>query len=199
MKKKSSRIARTRTRLLSTAGELFRSQGFHATGLDQILRRSRTPKGSLYHYFPGGKDELAIEAVRYMAGVTKEAMAAIFSSACDPLAALTALFESNATMLLISDFRNGCPIAAITLDVASSQQAIREACEQGFDTLLELLVEHLKRAGLSAARAKALATVVFAALEGALILCRAKRSIEPLTTIERELAILIQLSIVAQA
>jgi len=102
-------------------------------------------------------------------------------------------------MLLISDFRNGCPIAAITLDVASSQQAIREACEQGFDTLLELLVEHLKRAGLSAARAKALATVVFAALEGALILCRAKRSIEPLTTIERELAILIQLSIVAQA
>jgi TetR/AcrR family transcriptional regulator, lmrAB and yxaGH operons repressor len=199
MKKKSTRRAGTRHRLLSTAGELFRSQGFHATGLDQILRRSRTPKGSLYHYFPGGKEELTIEAVRYMTGLTKETMTAIFSSDCDPLSALKALFESNATMLLVSDFRNGCPIAAITLDVAIAQQPIREVCEKGFDTLLELLIEHLNRAGLSAVRAKSLATLVFAALEGALILSRAKRSVEPLTTIERELAIVIRSSLVERA
>jgi TetR/AcrR family transcriptional regulator, lmrAB and yxaGH operons repressor len=194
MKKRSTSSATTRTRLLSTAGELFRSQGFHATGLDQILRRSCTPKGSLYHYFPGGKDELAIETVRYMAGVMKEAMSAVLSSQKDPLAALGSFVEHSANALSASDFRNGCPIAAVTLDVASSQRAILEACEQGFQSLLELLAVHIKRTGLSAARAKALATMVLASLEGALILSRAQRSVEPLKIVERELAILIKSS-----
>ena len=95
-------------------------------------------------------------------------------------------------MLAASDFRKGCPLAAITLDVASRQPEIREACAQGFQDLLDLLSEHLKAAGLSAVRAKALATLVFASLEGAFILSRAQKSLEPLATIERELTMLIQ-------
>jgi TetR/AcrR family transcriptional regulator, lmrAB and yxaGH operons repressor len=197
MKKLSPRTTKARTKLLSTAGELFRSQGFHATGLDQILKRSRTPKGSLYHYFPGGKDELAIETVRYMAGAMKQAMAAALSSDSDPLAALGAFIEHTANALSASNFRNGCPIATVTLEVASSQRAIREACQEGFQTLLELLAVHIKRAGLSTARAKALATMVLASLEGSLILSRAQRSVEPITTVARELTILVQSSIVA--
>jgi AcrR family transcriptional regulator len=63
MQKRSTKTATTRTRLLDTAGQLFRCQGFHATGLDEVLKRSVTPKGSLYHYFPGGKDQLAIETL----------------------------------------------------------------------------------------------------------------------------------------
>lgn len=197
MMKRAIRTAKTRTRLLNTAGELFRSQGFHATGLDQILKRSRAPKGSLYHYFPGGKDELAIATVRHVASKMKENMASFLSSDSDPIAPLGVLFERAAQSLTTSDFRSGCPIAAVTLDVASTQRAIREACEQGFRALLEVLVEHIKRAGLSAARAKALGTLVLASLEGALILSRAQKSVEPLTTVERELAILIKSSIVA--
>jgi TetR/AcrR family transcriptional repressor of lmrAB and yxaGH operons len=196
--KRAIRTAKTRTRLLSNAGELFGSQGFHATGLDQILRRSRAPKGSLYHHFPGGKDELAIETVRYMAGVKKETISQVLGSDSDPLAALKALFECEAKALSASDFRDGCPIAAVTLDLASSQRAICEACEQGFQTLLEVFEQHLRRAGLSAARAKTLATMVLASLEGGAILSRAQRSVEPLTTIERELATLIKSSIGAE-
>jgi TetR/AcrR family transcriptional repressor of lmrAB and yxaGH operons len=196
--KRAIRAAKTRTRLLSNAGELFGSQGFHATGLDQILRCSRAPKGSLYHHFPGGKDELAIETVRHMAGVMKETLVSSLSSDSDPLAALAVFFERRAQFLAASDFRHGCPIAAVTLDVASSQRTIREACEQCFQTLLEVFVQHLGSAGLSAVRAKALATLVLASLEGALILSRAQRSVEPLTIIERELATLIKSSIVAE-
>jgi TetR/AcrR family transcriptional regulator, lmrAB and yxaGH operons repressor len=88
MTKRSAKTQKTRTRLLDTASKLFRSQGFHATGLDQILRRSRTPKGSLYHYFPGGKDQLAIETVQYVAGEQGQMMSAIFSAQSDPLETL---------------------------------------------------------------------------------------------------------------
>ncbi|HTT77086.1 MAG TPA: TetR/AcrR family transcriptional regulator [Candidatus Binataceae bacterium] len=202
MKKQSARTAsaaRTRNRLLSSAEDLFRSQGFHGTGLDQILKRSRTPKGSLYHYFPGGKNELAIATVRYTAALMKQSMTAMLASNTESAAALEAWIGNNAAMLSDSDFRNGCPLAAITLDIASSQPAIREACAQGFQILLDLLSEHLKVAGFSPARARALATLVFASLEGALILSRAQKSLEPLATIEHELAMLIRSSIKAHA
>ena len=195
MTKRSTKNRKTRTRLLDTASKLFRSQGFHATGLDQILRRSRTPKGSLYHYFPGGKDQLAIETLQYVACEQGQTMSAIFSSQIDPLETLQTFFDHTAENLLMSDFRDGCPIAAVTLEVASDRPSVREACRQGFQTWLEVLVRHLNRAGLSEARAKSIATLVLASLEGALILSRAHKSVEPLNIITRELAQVIQASL----
>src|SRR5690348_2501794 len=153
MTKPSTKTRKTRTRLLDTAGKLFRSQGFHATGLDQILRRSRTPKGSLYYYFPGGKDQLAIETLQYVAGEQGQMMSAIFSAQSDPLETLQTFFAHIAENLQASDFRDGCPIAAVTLEVASDRPSVREACRQGFQTWLEVLVQHLNRAGLGEARA----------------------------------------------
>ena len=197
MTKRSTKARKTRTRLLDTAGKLFRSQGFHATGLDQILRRSRTPKGSLYHYFPGGKDQLAIETVQYVAGQQGQMMSAIFSAHSDPLETLQTFFAHIAENLRASDFREGCPIAAVTLEVASDRPSVREACRQGFQTWLEVLVQHLNSAGLSEARAKSIATLVLASLEGGLILSRAKKSVEPINTVTSELARMIQASISA--
>jgi TetR/AcrR family transcriptional repressor of lmrAB and yxaGH operons len=195
MTKRANKNRKTRTRLLDTASKLFRSQGFHATGLDQILRRSRTPKGSLYHYFPGGKDQLAIETLQYVACEQGQTMSAIFSSQIDPLETLQTFFEHTAENLLMSDFRDGCPIAAVTLEVASDRPSVREACRQGFQTWLEVLVQHLNRAGLSKARAKSIATLVLASLEGGLILSRAQKSVEPIRSITSELAQVIQASL----
>jgi len=197
MTKRSTKTRKTRTRLLDTAGKLFRSQGFHATGLDQILRRSRTPKGSLYYYFPGGKDQLAIETLQYVAGEQGQMMSAIFSAQSDPLETLQTFFAHIAENLQASDFRDGCPIAAVTLEVASDRPSVREACRQGFQTWLEVLVQHLNRAGLSEARAKSIATLVLASLEGGLILSRAQKSVEPINTVTSELAQMIQASISA--
>ena len=195
MTKRAIKNRKTRTRLLDTASKLFRSQGFHATGLDQILRRSRTPKGSLYHYFPGGKDQLAIATLQHVASEQGQTMSAIFSSQTDPLETLQIFFEHAAETLLMSDFRDGCPIATVTLEVASDRPAVREACRQGFQTWLEVMVQHLNYAGLSKARAKSIATLVLASLEGGLILSRAQKSVEPIRSITSELAQMIQASI----
>jgi len=195
MTKRAIKNRKTRTRLLDTASKLFRSQGFHATGLDQILRRSRTPKGSLYHYFPGGKDQLAIATLQHVASEQGQTMTAIFSSQTDPLETLQIFFEHAAETLLMSDFRDGCPIATVTLEVASDRPAVREACRQGFQTWLEVMVQHLNYAGLSKARAKSIATLVLASLEGGLILSRAQKSVEPIRSITSELAQMIQASI----
>src|SRR6516162_3761363 len=88
MEKRSAQGQETRSRLLEATSKLFRSQGFHATGLDEVLRKSGAPKGSLYHYFPGGKDQLAIEALQYVACQLEEMMSALLHSDGDPLNAL---------------------------------------------------------------------------------------------------------------
>jgi TetR/AcrR family transcriptional regulator, lmrAB and yxaGH operons repressor len=199
MTKRSTKTRKTRARLLDTASKLFRSQGFHATGLDQILRRSRTPKGSLYHHFPGGKDQLAIEAVRYVAGEMEQSMSAVLNTDSDPLETLQTFFEATAKSLLASDFREGCPIAAVTLEAASDRPSVREACRKSFENLLRVLSQHLSRAGLTEMRAKSIATLVLAALEGGLILSRAQKSLDPLNAITNELRQMIQSSIPAQS
>jgi TetR/AcrR family transcriptional repressor of lmrAB and yxaGH operons len=199
MTKPSIKTHKTRVRLLDTASTLFRSQGFHATGLDQILRRSRTPKGSLYHHFPGGKDQLAIETVQYVAGEIGQAMSAMLSSHSDPLEAIQTFFDDTARNLLASDFRDGCPIAAVTLEVASDRPAVRKACREGFETWLRVLIQHLKSAGLTDARARSIATLVLASLEGGLILCRAQKSLDPINAIINELEQMIQSSLPAQS
>jgi TetR/AcrR family transcriptional repressor of lmrAB and yxaGH operons len=199
MQKQSTKTATTRTRLLDTAGQLFRCQGFHATGLDEVLRRSGTPKGSLYHYFPGGKDQLAIEALSHVAAELEQRMSALLGSNSDPLKALRKLLQFTAKSLAESGFRDGCPIAAVTLDVASDRESIREACEAGFQTFLKVFVQHLRRAGLTEIRAKSLATLFLAALEGGLILSRAQKSVAPLNAIASELALVIQASLAERA
>lgn len=199
MMKRSAKTQKIRTRLLDTASKLFRAQGFHATGLDQILRRSRTPKGSLYHYFPGGKDELAIETVRYVASEMGQTMfPPIDNSHNDPLKIVQNLFESLAKNLLESDYRFGCPIAVVTLETSSDRPSIREACEQGFQMWQEILVEHFRRSGITETRAKSIAMLVLASLEGGLILSRAQKSVKPLDAIARELAHLFRPNISAR-
>jgi TetR/AcrR family transcriptional repressor of lmrAB and yxaGH operons len=187
MAQRSTKTAQTRTRLLDTAGQLFRAQGFHATGLDEVLKLSGTPKGSLYHYFPDGKDQLAIETLGHVATQMTGRMSTLLASKDDPLQALQSLLDFTAESLAESDFRDGCPIASVTLDVACERNSVREACERGLDAWLEMFAQHFKRAGVSDKRAKNLAILLLAAIEGGLILSRAQKSVAPLKAIADEL------------
>jgi len=176
-----------RERLIRTTGQLLRNHGYYGTGLDEILKGSGAPKGSLYHYFPGGKRQLAGAAVRCMAGRMAERMADDLSSMADPTEGLRLFLEGRAKDLEASGFKSGCPIATVTLETASEHSDLCGVCSQSFDGLKQILHEHLSRAGLGPERADSLATLFLASWEGALILSRAHRNTGPLHVVAKEL------------
>jgi TetR/AcrR family transcriptional repressor of lmrAB and yxaGH operons len=177
----------TRQRMLDTAAELFHSQGYHATGLAQLTSAGGAPKGSLYFHFPGGKEQLAAEALRLSSERTGEMLRAVTAEAPDPATAIRWVVERLAENLAASDFQRGCPIATVALDAATESTTIREACADGYSHWQALVADYLVRQGISAARAAELATVVLASIEGGLLLARTRRDVAPLHDIAAHL------------
>jgi TetR/AcrR family transcriptional repressor of lmrAB and yxaGH operons len=172
----------TRDRVLRTAANLFRTQGYHATGLNQVLAEGGAPKGSLYFHFPGGKEQLAVESLRLSA--------AEFAGLLSQASSLDEALEVLGTRLVESDFREGCPIATVALDVASDSDQIREACETAYSAWERMIAESLTRQGI--ADATGLATVILAAIEGALLLARTRRDLTPLRQVGAHVNMLIE-------
>ncbi|MFF0628371.1 TetR/AcrR family transcriptional regulator [Streptomyces sp. NPDC004296] len=186
----------TRRRMLESAAELFHTQGYHATGLNQVVTTSGAPKGSLYFHFPGGKEQLAAEALRMSGSHLCEVLREVIAEAPDPARAVRAIVDLLIGALTGSGFQRGCPLAAVTLDAAADSEQIRAACAEGYDSWRELLAEFFAEQGLAAERAAALATVVLASIEGGLLLAKASHDPAPLhavadhlyATIEKELS-----------
>ncbi|WP_027944335.1 TetR/AcrR family transcriptional regulator [Amycolatopsis taiwanensis] len=172
----------TRRRMLESAADLFHVQGYHATGLNQLTAAGGAPKGSLYFHFPGGKEQLAAEAVEVSgarwAGLLKEALEA----APDPATAIESVIETLAHNLTESDFQRGCPISNVALDAARSEP-IRHACEESYASWREVIEEYLVAQGMKPDRAGALSMVALSAIEGALLLAKIHRDLAPLRTV----------------
>lgn len=177
----------TRQRMLDTAAELFSSQGYHATGLTQLTTAGGAPKGSLYFHFPGGKEQIAAEAVRLSGARTGELLRAVVDGAPDPATAIDRVADALAGFLTESDFRRGCPLATVALDAAAESEPIRDACSDGYSSWHAVLSGYLAGQGLVDGRADELATVVLAALEGALLLARTRRDTGPLRAVATHL------------
>lgn len=182
--------------MLDSAAELFGTQGYHASGLNQLVSAGGAPKGSLYFHFPGGKEQLAAEALQASGERLGETLAALMAAAEGPGDAVDAMVQVFAQNLVDSDFRRGCPLATVALDAAAESEPIRNACVQGYRGWQDLIEEYLAGRGLPPARAAELATVVLTAVEGALLLAKTRRDTAPLytvgahlrATLERELA-----------
>lgn len=118
----------SRDRFLLAAAELLQERGYYGTGLNEILARSGAPRGSLYHHFPGGKDELTIAALRTAGERLSASLAAGLESAADLAAGLRAFFDYFRNELRASEFRKGCPIAAVAQEVGGDHPEILAAC-----------------------------------------------------------------------
>ncbi|WP_342801119.1 TetR/AcrR family transcriptional regulator [Nocardia sp. No.11] len=181
----------SRQRFLDAAADLFHTQGYHATGVNQLVSAGGAPKGSFYFHFPGGKEQLAAEAIAQSSDTLRTLLT-------DALAAgdIDGVFAALATMLTDSDFQRGCPIATIALDAGVHSEPIREACATGFDSWRTAIDEFLRAKGIPDDRADQLSTVALAMLEGALLLARTRRDLTPLravadhlrATLEQELS-----------
>lgn len=170
----------TKDRIMDTSAELFRRQGYTATGVKQIVAAANAPFGSLYHFFPGGKEQLAAEVIRSSGQLYIQLFATIALQAPDVLTAVHDFFSGAAETLKETDYADACPIATVALEVANTSEPLREATAEVFESWIAGATEYFAAAGIPRETARELALSMLSLLEGAFIFCRAMRSVEPL-------------------
>lgn len=178
----------TRDRIVFTSAELFRRQGYAATGLKQISTAAGAPFGSIYHFFPGGKEDLGATTLREGGAFFLLLFGQYLDEYPDIAQAIGEFFDGAAQTLVATDYADACPIATIALEVSSTSEPLREAAAGAFDSWLEALGDAFERAGLEPGEAESLALGTLSALEGAFVLCRAKRTVAPLAA-ARDMAV----------
>jgi AcrR family transcriptional regulator len=176
-----------RARMVRSAATLIRERGIHGVGLREIVTHSGGPRGSLGRYFPGGKTQLMTEAIDI-------ALAELFDELDRALAeaetfpdAIAVIVAPWRRLLVDHDFALGCPLAATVVDAADNDDLrvhVSELLAQWQASVADVYAKF----GAPPAVADEQATVLLAALEGALILARAQRNTEPLDTVERYFA-----------
>jgi AcrR family transcriptional regulator len=184
----SGKQPETRVRLVESAAELFSRQGFGATGIKAVLAAAAAPYGSLYHFFPGGKQELGAAALAHGGAQYKALLESVYPPGADVVEATSASFRQAADLLEGTDFGYACPIATIALEVADNDELMRTAAADAFESWLQVLGERFTAAGMTAERARDVAVEVFCLIEGAVLLARTTRSLVPLETAGRTAA-----------
>ena len=165
-------LPKHRNAIIDAAARLFRRQGYAATGILEIAERAGAPKGSLYHYFPGGKDQIAEAAVRF-AGARVATTLREFADATPSAAELVKAYGARLERWMAqSGFRDGCPITTTLLETAPQLAGPTAAGREAFAAWRGIIAAALLRDGASRAEARRLSTLVIAALEGAMILAR---------------------------
>ncbi len=168
----------TRERVIDCALALFQTQGYRGTGLNQIIAESGAPKGSLYHYFPEGKDQLACAAIEQASRVVIFELSRRVVGVTRVSELITRLFDYFVESMEASDFKKGCPIATISLEEAGENERIRAACAQSYQSWLFMLTQAFIALGVAAPERAA--NQLLSSIEGALILSRVRKSSAPL-------------------
>lgn len=170
----------TRQRIVEAGADLLRVKGYTGTGVKEIVAAAGAPFGSLYHHFPGGKEQLGEEVIRWSGKMYGMLGPAIFDPAPDVVTGVRAFFAGAAEHLEETDWEDACPIATVALEVASTSEPLRIATAEVFTSWIDGLAPRFAAAGVDEARARELAIAMIAGLEGAFILAQAWRSKEPL-------------------
>ena len=170
----------TKQRFLKATAELLRKQGYSGTGLKEVAAAADAPWGSMYHFFPRGKEQLASESILHSAEGYRKAFEVLFDRVADPIKAVKRIFEHEVEVLKASDYRDGCPLASTAVDVASTLDPVRAACSDGFAAWEREIDRMLRRKGLTPRESRRMASFILSSLEGAIILSRTHRSPEPL-------------------
>ncbi len=170
----------TKDRILDSTAELFRRQGYAGTGLKQIASEASAPFGSVYHFFPGGKEQLGAEVIRTSGRLYMQIFVEVASEAPDVLTAVEGFFSGAAETLSETDYADACPIATVALEVASTNETLRIATSDVFGEWIDGTSAYFVFAGIPEKSARELAFQMLCLLEGAFIFDRAMRSTDAL-------------------
>ncbi|SFI63667.1 DNA-binding transcriptional regulator, AcrR family [Amycolatopsis sacchari] len=178
-----------RERMVFSAAQLIRTQGVSGTGMREVVARAEAPRGSLQHYFPGGKEQLVDEAIAwtgtYVAKKVRQYADRLVEKT--PARLYEALVAQWRDEFTLAGFATGCPLVAATADTVAASERLRAAVSKAFRNWHGPLAEELTAMGVPAGRAASLALVMISALEGAIVLARAHQDVAPLDTVVKEL------------
>lgn len=180
----------TRHRMLETAAEVLREKGAAGVTIDEVLLRSGAPRGSSYHHFPGGRAQLLTEALRYAGDSITAVIDDAARHGCVALVRQFVTFWESS--LIACDFAAGCPVVAAAIGSAGDDEALTAIAGDIFGRWREALTRAFTADGFDGADAASLAVTCIASLEGAVVLCRSTRSVDPLHQVSQQIEFLIK-------
>lgn len=184
-------VSPTRMRMVDSAVALLRERSSAGVTIDAVLAHSGAPRGSVYHHFPGGRDDLIAEAVARAGAHVGQQIQRAAASGATPLEVVRGFVEFWERMLNRTDYLAGCPVVALTVDARTEDSPQAALVAEVFTDWHQQLIPVLIRAGADPERARRLATMMISASEGAVLLCRAHRSTQPLHDVHAELSALL--------
>ena len=185
-----AKVADPKEKTLSAAVKLFSQRGYHGTGLQDILEAGGAPRGSLYFHFPKGKEQIGEAAVLLGTEGVREFITDAAQTSGSVQAFLVKLARGMAANLERSGYREGCPVATTALETAAQSDVLGRAARTAFQTWEQEIKRALISFGMKANQADRTATAVLSQLEGALLLARTYRSLEPMQRAEKALLVL---------
>ena len=172
--------------MVVAALDLLRESGLSGAGINSVIAASGAPKGSLYHYFPRGKTELVTTALRHAEKELVAGLRTAFEGDATLGAKIRAFFWAKAAGMEAKGFAQGCPVAAVSVDLGPGASEIAEVCAGIFDACRDAVAEGLHEVPVRERRD--VADLILATLEGAMILVRARASPRPLRDVADVLA-----------
>lgn len=158
----------TREKILTSAAFLFQKNGYHATGLNEIIRESATPKGSLYYYFPNGKEELAEATIKLMGNKIQHDIEEELAKNSDPVQATEEFILDLAQKFNEKDPENCFSIGLLALETVSISESLRKTCTEVYDLWTDTYYQKLVSSGFSSERAQELSLILQLMIEGAI-------------------------------
>jgi len=185
-----ARAPDSKEKTVVAAVKLFSQRGYHGTALNDILDAGGSPRGSLYFHFPRGKEEIG-EAASGLAGeAVRQVIANAAETSDNTEDFLTSIVQAMASNLERSGYSEGCPIATVALETAAQSEILGTAARNAFQSWEQELRRGLERFGIKTGDADLVATAVLSQIEGALLLARTYRNLEPMRRAETAVKLL---------
>ncbi|WP_096186936.1 TetR/AcrR family transcriptional regulator [Evansella halocellulosilytica] len=173
----------SREDMIKTTAYLLQSKGYFGTGLNDIIKHSGAPKGSIYYHFPNGKEQLATEAIEWTKQSVSDFIKEKLNYYSDPTEAIQNYILDSAERFDKDNYFQGVPIAAIVLETSDISDNLRKTCQSVFESWHKIFAEKLLDNGYEKAVAYEVAMTVNAMIQGALVICLTRKDGEPLRVI----------------
>lgn len=180
-------------KFIETAYKLFELKGYNGTGLNEILKESGAPKGSLYYHFPNGKEELALESIKLAGEKITANLSRTLSKHNDPIESIVFNLNEIAEIIDKDKKMHDMSISLIALETYDNSEVLRAACEQVFQDIENLYFKKLVDSGINSDKAKELAASISAMTEGGILLSLTRKNGETLRQVGKQIKALINI------